>query len=46
MVIVTEGTDLFIISLSVFHQISDICISDLEQKTDSVTLTLVKLGSL
>ena len=32
MVIVTEDTDLFIICLSVFHQISDIFISDVEQK--------------
>ena len=32
MVIVTEDSDVFIICLSVFHQISDICISDVEQK--------------
>ena len=29
---VTNGTDVFIICLSVFHQISDICISDMEPK--------------
>ena len=32
MVIVTEDTDVFIVCLSVFHQISDICLSDVEQK--------------
>ena len=32
MVIVTEDTGVFNICLSVFHQISDICISDVEQK--------------
>ena len=32
MVIVTEDTDVFIICLSVFHQISDICIFDVEPK--------------
>ena len=32
MVIVTKDKDVFIICLSVFHQISDICISDVEQK--------------
>ena len=30
----------------VFHQISEICISYMKQKTDSVTLTFTKLGSL
>ena len=46
MVIVTEDTDVFIICLSVFHQISHICISVMEQKIDSVSLTSAKLGSL
>ena len=46
MVIVTEDTDVFIICLSVLYQISDLCISDVEQRTDSVTLTLAKLGGL
>ena len=46
MFIVTEDTDVFIICLSVFHQISDICISNVEQKTDSNSLQLAKLGSL
>ena len=32
MVIVTEDTDVFIICLSIFHQITDICLSDVEQK--------------
>ena len=32
MVIVTEDTYVFIICLSVFHQISNICISNVEQK--------------
>ena len=48
MVIVTDDTDVFIICLSVFHQISGICISDVEEKTktDYDALTLAKLGSL
>ena len=46
MDIVTEDADVFIICLSVFHQISDICISDVEQKTDYDTLTLAKLCNL
>ena len=32
MVILTEDTDVLIICLSVFHQISDICMSNVEQK--------------
>ena len=37
---------MFMICLSVFHQLSYICISHVEQKADSDTLTLAKLGSL
>ena len=32
MVIVTVDTDVFIICLSIFHQMSDICVSDVQQK--------------
>ena len=46
MVIVTENPYVFIICLLVFPQIIDICISDMEQTTDSIALTLAKLGSL
>ena len=31
MDIVTEDTDVFIICLSIFHQIRDICLADVEQ---------------
>ena len=45
MVIVAEHTGVFIICLSVFHQISDMYIQCVT-KTDYDTLTLAKLGSL
>ena len=45
MVIVADDTDVFIICLSVFHQISDMYIRCVT-KTDYDSLTLVKLGSL
>ena len=45
MVIVAEDTGVFIICLSVFHQISDMYIRG-ETKTDNDTSTLAKLGSL
>ena len=45
MVIVAQDTDVFIICLSVFHQISDMYIRCVT-KTDVDTLTLAKLGSL
>ena len=44
MFIVTEDTDVFIICLSVFHHISDICISDVEQKNRLRHIDMSKVG--
>ena len=44
MVIVTKDTDVFIICLPVFYQISDICISDMKQKNRLRRIDIYKVG--